>query len=61
MKTSELLRYLRRRKCYLKEHGTRHDKWCNPANGHITQVPRHGNREIKEKTLRTILKELFGD
>ena len=61
MKTNELLRYLRKQGCYLKEHGAKHDLWYNPANGRYTRMPRHGNREIKEKTLRTILKELLGE
>jgi len=34
--------------------------WVNPANGNTTWIGRHDSEEVKQKTLRSIYKELFG-
>jgi len=60
MKYSELKRRLKKAGCFLLREGARHEIWINPANGKHTQIGRHDAEEVKQKTLRTIYKELFG-
>lgn len=47
MKTSALLRHLRKHGCYLKREGREHSLWCNPKTGEVEAVPRH--TEISNK------------
>jgi predicted RNA binding protein YcfA (HicA-like mRNA interferase family) len=60
MKHSELIRKLKKAGCLLKKHGASHDIWENPETGATTTVPRHGSKEIKEKTARSIFEDLLG-
>lgn len=46
--------------CLLKRNGASHDVWVNPKTGATTAVPRHGSKEIKKKTAKSILDDLFG-
>lgn len=61
MKHSELIRMLKKAGCLLKRHGASHDIWLNPKTGATTTVPRHGSKEIKDKTARGILDDLIGE
>lgn len=60
MKHSELIRMLQKAGCLLKRNGASHDVWVNPKTGATTAVPRHGSKEIKKKTAKSILDDLFG-
>ena len=58
MKTSELIRILKKTKrCYLVEHGKEHDKWHSDITGKDFRVPRHKSKEIKKGTVEAILKD----
>lgn len=59
MKHSELIRTLIKAGCLLKRHGASHDVWVNPKTGGRTMVPRHGSKEIKTKTVKSILDDLL--
>ena len=52
MKTSDLLRPLRRSGCYLKREGGSHSLWCNLETGAVEAVPRH--KEISDRLARKI-------
>ena len=54
MKTSELLKILKKNGCYLIRHGKRHDIWFSPTTNKQFSVPRH-NDEVKSGTARSIL------
>lgn len=58
MKVSELIKLLKRsKKCYLVEHGAKHDMWHSDITGKNFPVPRNQNKEIKTGTLERILKD----
>ena len=59
MKHSELIRQLKKAGCLLRRHGASHDIWINPKTGARTAVPRHGSKEIKDKTAQAILDDLL--
>lgn len=59
MKHSELIRTLIKAGCLLKRHGASHDVWVNPKTGGRTMVPGHGSKEIKTKTVKSILDDLL--
>ena len=64
MKHSELIRKLKKAGCLLKRHGASHDVWINPKTRARTTIPRHGSKEIKEikeKTAKSILKDLLNE
>lgn len=54
MKTSELLKILKKNGCYFSRHGKRHDIWISPITNKQFPVPRHKD-EIKPGTLKSIL------
>lgn len=56
MKTSELLKILKKNGCYLVRNGTRHDIWFSPITSKQFAVPRHKD-DIKLGTLNNILKD----
>ena len=58
MTVAEFVRYLRKHGIKLKEHGSKHDVYWNPANGAEAQIPRHQSQEIKTGTKERILKDL---
>lgn len=43
----------------MKKHGASHDIWINPKTGARAVIPRHGSKEIKEPTAKSILKDLL--
>lgn len=59
MKHSELIRTLIKAGCIIKRHGASHDIWVNPNTGGRTIVPRHGSKEVKPKTAKSILDDLL--
>lgn len=59
MKHSELIRTLIKAGCHIKRHGASHDVWINPNTGGRATVPRHGSKEIKTKTVKSILDDLL--
>jgi hypothetical protein len=56
MKRRVLLNHLSRHGCVIVREGRRHTIVQNPANGALSQVPRH--REVKPGTARAICKDL---
>lgn len=58
MKTSELVRYIKKHGCKLERQGSNHELWINPKTGQRTQVPRHSSHEIPTGTVNNILKAL---
>lgn len=56
MKTTELLKILKKNGCCLIRHGSNHDIWFSPISNKQFAVPRHKD-EIKTGTLKSILKE----
>ncbi len=56
MKSSELLKLLKKNGCYLVRHGNRHDIWFSPVTDQKFPVPRHKD-EIKTGTLKSILED----
>ena len=56
MKTTELLKILKKNGCYLVRHGSSHDIWFSQLTSKQFAVPRHKD-EIKIGTLKSILKE----
>ncbi len=57
MKTSELIKLLKKSGCYLVENGAEHDKWYSPLSDEYIRVPRHPSREIPKGTVNKILKD----
>ena len=58
MKVSELVRLLKKNKCHILRHGSRHDIWINPKTGGTTQVPRHPGKELPTGTANRIQEDL---
>ena len=56
MKTSELLKLLKKNNIQFIEHGKRHDMYYSPITNKEFPVPRH-KTEIKTGTLQSILKD----
>ena len=57
MKTSELIKLLRKNHCFLVEHGKEHDKWHSLKTGRDFRLPRHTSKEIPTGTVNRILKD----
>lgn len=56
MKTSELLKILKKNGCYLIRHGKSHDIWFSPITNKQFSVPRHKD-EVKTGTLKNIMED----
>lgn len=56
MKTTELLKILKKNGCTLLRHGSRHDIWQSPITGKQFSVPRHKD-DVKPGLLKGILKD----
>ena len=56
MKTSELLKILKKNGCYLIRHGRSHDIWFSPITNRQFSVPRHKD-EVKTKPLKSIIED----
>ena len=56
MKTQELLKLLKKNKCYVLRNGSRHDIWYSEITGKQFAIPRHKS-EIPIGTLNNILKD----
>lgn len=46
MKTSELVRKLKKEGCLFHSHGKNHDWWYSPVTKQKFQVPRHAGQDI---------------
>lgn len=57
LKTSELIKLLKKNHCFLIEHGKRHDRWYSPVSEKAFILPRHRSKEIPSGTANQILKE----
>lgn len=57
MKTSELIKLLKKHGCYLVENGGRHDHYYSPITNKIIVVGRHKSEEVKKGTAMKILKD----
>ena len=55
MKTSELVKLLRKNECVFIEHGKEHDKWHSNKTRKDIRIPRHESKEIPTGTLNRIL------
>ena len=58
MKTSELIKKLKKHGVQLHSHGKKHDCYINTNNGKKSQLPRHGSQEIGTGLVNKILKDL---
>lgn len=56
MKTQELIKLLKKNKCYILRNGSRHDIWYSENTGKQFPIPRH-KAEIPTGTLNNILKD----
>ena len=56
MKYSELKKLLKKHGCYLKRDGARHDIWYSPITDQMFPVGRHDSQDVKNGTLKSILK-----
>ena len=56
MKTQELIKLLKKNKCGILRHGSRHDIWYSDITKKQFPVPRH-KTEIPMGTLKNILKD----
>ena len=57
MKTSELIKILKRNNCKLLSHGSSHDIWMSNITGAKFSLPRHKSKEIPIGTAKSILKD----
>lgn len=57
MTTAELIRLLKKNGCTFVGHNKRHDAYYSPATGKTFMVGRHAKEEVREGTLRKILKD----
>lgn len=57
MKTSELVKLLKKLGCRLIEHRGEHDWWYSPETGKEFPVPRHPSKEIPTGTANKIKKD----
>jgi predicted RNA binding protein YcfA (HicA-like mRNA interferase family) len=60
MNYKDLTRKLRSLGCkeIVRRRGGSHRKWINPATGKGTVIPDWGNKDLKQGTIRGILKQL---
>lgn len=54
MKVSELVKILKKNRCYLKRHGKNHDIWYSEITGKQFPVPRHPSQDIPKGTFENI-------
>lgn len=57
MKTSELIKLLKKNGCYLLRNGKKHDIWYSPTTGKQFSVPRHLSQDIPKGTCNNIKKD----
>ena len=57
MKTSELIKLLKKNGCFFVEHGKEHYKWYSTKTGRDIRIPRHGSKEIPSGTANRILRD----
>ena len=57
MRTSELVKLLKKHGCYQVREGSRHEIWYSPITGKEFQVGRHQSEEVKTGTANRILKD----
>ena len=58
MKTSELVKILKKNGWFFVEHGKEHDKWHSDLTGKDVRIPRHKSKEIPTGTADRILKDV---
>ena len=56
MKTTELIKILKKNGCYLVRHGSNHDIWFSSISSRQFAVPRHKD-EVKTGTAKNIFKD----
>lgn len=57
MKTSELIKILKKNGCYLLRNGKKHDVWYSPKTDRQFTVPRHLSQDIPKGTYNNIKKD----
>ncbi|MCL2015216.1 MAG: type II toxin-antitoxin system HicA family toxin [Defluviitaleaceae bacterium] len=58
MKTSELIKKLKKQGVIFHSNGKNHDWYINTNNGKMTQIGRHGSKEIPTGTYNDIMQKL---
>lgn len=56
MTTAELVRLLKKHGCYLYRNGSNHDIYKSPITGKQFSVGRHAKEEVRNGTVRNILR-----
>ncbi|MBO5218382.1 MAG: type II toxin-antitoxin system HicA family toxin [Clostridia bacterium] len=56
MKYSELKKLLKKAGCRIEQEGARHEIWYSPKTGSRFPVGRHNTQDVKNGTLKSILK-----
>jgi predicted RNA binding protein YcfA (HicA-like mRNA interferase family) len=57
MKYSELEKKLKKAGCSLHRNGKSHPIWKSPITGKLFEMSYHGSEEVKNGTLRSIIRE----
>lgn len=57
MKTSEVIKLLKKHGCYILRHGKRHDIWYSPITGKEFPVDRHQSQDMAKGTYNGIRKD----
>lgn len=57
MKTSELVKMLKKAGCTLHREGANHDIWYSPLTGKYFTLWRHPSKEVPTGTVRSIMKD----
>ena len=57
MKGTELIKLLKKAKCYKVREGANHEIWYSPITGNTFAVPRHYSPDVKTGSANNILKD----
>ena len=57
MKTSEMIKMLKKIGCYKVREGANHCIWYSPVTGKLFPVPRHSSKELPTGTEQSIRKQ----
>jgi mRNA interferase HicA len=57
MKYSELEKKMKKAGCYLYRNGKSHPIWKSPITGKFFEMSYHGSEEVKNGTLKSIIRE----
>lgn len=57
MKTSEIVKLLKKNGCHLIRHGSSHDIWYSPITDKQFPIPRHPSQDVKSGTYNNIRRD----